>query len=76
MPFGQVPVLKIDEKRLSQSGAIVRYLAKEFKLAGDNPLHSAFADMLVETLNDNIYKFPFIEQDEEKKVSFHIALCV
>jgi len=69
MPFGQVPVLKIDDKRLPQSGAIVRYLAREFKLMGDNPLHAAFADMLVETLNDHLYKFPFVEKDEEKRVS-------
>ena len=72
MPFGQVPVLKIDDKRLPQSGAIVRYLSREFNLIGDNPLHTAFADMLVEVLNDHLYKFPFVEKDEQKRVSWQI----
>ena len=73
MPFGQVPVLMVDDKRLPQSGAIVRYLAKEFKLVGDNPLHAAFADMLFETLNEKLYKFPFVEKDEEKRVSSFLS---
>ena len=65
-------MLKIDDKYLPQSGAIYRYLAREFNLVGDNPLHAAFADMLVETLNDHIYKFPFIEPDEQKRVRFNV----
>ena len=64
-----MPVLKIDDKCLPQSGAIVRYLSREFNLVGDNPLHAAFADMLVATLNDHLYKFPSVEKDEQKKVS-------
>ena len=62
-------MLKIDDKKLPQTGAIVRYLAREFNLVGDNPLHAAYADMIFETLADNLYKFPFVEPDEVKKVS-------
>ncbi|VDO25251.1 unnamed protein product [Onchocerca flexuosa] len=36
MPFKQLPVLEVDGKMLSQSIAIILYLAKKFDLVGEN----------------------------------------
>lgn len=51
MPFGKLPVLEIDGKKLNQSPAIGRYLAKKAGLAGDNDWES----LLVDIAFDNIY---------------------
>jgi len=68
-PFGQVPVLYIDDKPLPQSGAIVRYLAREFNLAGESCQQQAWADALYETVVENVSKLPFMEEDPVKKVN-------
>lgn len=52
MPFGQVPVLEIDGKKVHQSIAICRYLAKQVKLAGDNDWENLEIDAIVDTVND------------------------
>ena len=69
MPFGQLPVLKIDGKPLPESGAIIRYLSREYGLNGNNSMEEAYADMLLHTLDDSVYKFPFMEKDEAIKVN-------
>ena len=61
-------MLLIDDKPLPQSGAIVRYLAREFNLQPENSLLIAYADMIVETLGGAFEKFPYFEKDEAKKV--------
>ena len=60
--------MEIDGKPMAQSKTIVRYLAREFNLCGDSSMQSAYCDMVLETLDDSIYKFPFMEKDEQKKV--------
>jgi len=52
MPFGQMPVLEIDGKRIVQSSAICRYLAKLVGLAGDNDFESMQIDSVVDIFND------------------------
>ncbi|CAK8674276.1 glutathione S-transferase 1-like [Clavelina lepadiformis] len=66
-PFGQMPVLYIDDKPLPQSDAIVRYLAREFKLEGPDSMTTAYVDMLVMSMKEAVEKLPFMEKDEEKK---------
>merc|ERR1712136_200758 len=66
-PFGQVPVLYINDKPLPQSGAITRYLANEFGLMGENNMEAAYIDMIVETLQDMFKNMPFMEKDPEVK---------
>jgi len=71
-PFGQVPVLFIEDKPLPQSASIVRYLAREFNLAGESSLEQAYVDMVAETLRDTATGLPFMEENPEKKVGVPI----
>ncbi|XP_003703954.2 uncharacterized protein LOC100881165 [Megachile rotundata] len=52
MPFGQVPVLEVDGKKVCQSVAISRYLAKQFGLAGKNDWEALEIDSTVDTIHD------------------------
>ncbi|XP_049799406.1 glutathione S-transferase-like [Schistocerca nitens] len=51
-PFGQVPLLEIDGKKMHQSIAICRYLGRKLGLAGENDWESAQIDMAVDTVLD------------------------
>ena len=69
MPFGQLPVLYIDDKPpLPQSGAIERYVARELNFDGGSSLAFAYIDMVCNVLEDVGSKVPFMEKDEAKKV--------
>lgn len=52
MPFGQVPVLEVDGKRINQSLAICRYLAKQYGLVGKDDWENLEIDSTVDTIND------------------------
>lgn len=52
MPFGQVPVLEIDGKKVNQSTAISRHLAKQFGLAGKDEWEALQIDIAVDTIHD------------------------
>lgn len=52
MPFGQVPVLEVDGKKINQSTAICRYLAKQYKLAGKDDWEALEIDAIVDTIHD------------------------
>ena len=69
MPLGQVPVLEIDGVKLPQSGAIARFLAKQFNLAGKDNLEQAKVDAVADTIHDLVTPFvpSRMEQDETKK---------
>ena len=47
-----MPYLEIDGEKLPQSISIARYLAREFKLAGENNVEQAKADAIVDTALD------------------------
>lgn len=52
MPFGQLPVLEVDGKRVHQSVAIARYIAKRVGLAGSNDWESLLIDVVADTCTD------------------------
>ena len=68
----------IDDKPLPQSGAIVRYLAKKFDLAGANDLETAYADMIYATVTEVMEKLApaFKETDETLKVKFYVIFTI
>ncbi|KAK3099037.1 hypothetical protein FSP39_025472 [Pinctada imbricata] len=69
MPTGQMPLLEMDGKKMSQSMAIARYLAREFGLTGKNSLEQFQVDQVVDQLSDLMtesYK-PIFEKDETRK---------
>lgn len=49
---GQLPVLEVGDKKLTQSKAIYRYLGRKFKLAGADDWESAKCDELVDAMED------------------------
>ena len=52
MPWGKLPCLEYDGKKIVQSIAMARFVARENGLAGKNNLEAAQADMLVDCMND------------------------
>lgn len=72
-PFGQLPLLEVDGKVLAQSGAIARYLAREFGLNGKtaweeaqvNSLADQFKDYFTEARPYFVVKMGFAQGDAE-----------
>ena len=52
IPWNQLPCLEYDGKKIVQSIAMARFVARENGLAGKNNLENAQADMLVDCMND------------------------
>ncbi|XP_057368616.1 glutathione S-transferase 1-like [Daphnia carinata] len=68
MPFGQVPVLEVDGKPLSQSYAIARYVARQHGLAGKDDWEQAQVDMYADCIKDfMILGRPVYEEHDPEK---------
>lgn len=52
MPMGQMPILEVDGKRVHQSLAMCRYLAKQVGLVGADAWEDLQIDTVVDTVND------------------------
>jgi len=77
MPFGKVPVLEVDGKRIHQSVAICRYVAKQYGLAGKNDWESLEIDATVDTLHDlcnNIVAFHYETNEQAKEQKFKASM--
>jgi glutathione S-transferase len=73
MPFGQLPVLKIGDKMIAQSGAIVRYCAKIANLLPADDLEVATVDSIMEQCNDvfsAMVKAKYTEDDTKRKAAW------
>lgn len=51
-PFGQLPVLEHNGRKIPQTLAICRFLAKQVKLAGNDDWEDLEIDSIVQTVND------------------------
>ncbi|XP_015183848.1 PREDICTED: glutathione S-transferase-like [Polistes dominula] len=75
-PFGLVPVLEVDGKKVSQSVAISRYLAKQFKLTGKDDWQDLEIDATVDTIHDlraKIGAYFYENNDEAKAAKLEVA---
>jgi len=73
MPFGQMPVLQVDDFMLAQSNAIERYAGKIAGLYGKDALEQAKIDMVIEALHDtaaNFMKANYSKDEADKKAQF------
>ncbi|KAI6212436.1 Glutathione S-Transferase [Aphelenchoides besseyi] len=83
-PNCQVPLLEIDGHKISQSGAIVRFLANRFGLAGKDEFERARADEIYCVVYDRVREhFPYHVfrlfnpgQDDETLYKNHFAVSV
>lgn len=76
MPYKMMPVLEIDGKKVSQSEAILRYVARELGLAGKTSFDQAIADEFAGAMKDISLTIPWVEKDEEKRVRKLNKLCL
>nr|XP_022333862.1 S-crystallin SL11-like [Crassostrea virginica] len=69
MPQEAMPVLEVDGKKIPQSRAIDRFLAREYGLYGKTNMESACVDVVCETVSDFFTAIlPLMtEKDETKK---------
>ncbi|KAI1727518.1 putative glutathione S-transferase 7 [Ditylenchus destructor] len=51
-PYEQLPVLEVDGVQIGQSGAMARFLARRFGLAGKTDIESALLDSIADLLKD------------------------
>jgi glutathione S-transferase len=69
-PWGQVPVLQVDDVTLCQTLAIERFLARKYGLTGANELETTKCDEYVDAIEDLVQEWKKIahNSDEAKKV--------
>ncbi|XP_031572873.1 hematopoietic prostaglandin D synthase-like isoform X2 [Actinia tenebrosa] len=76
-PFGQLPLLELGNGRvISQSVAILRFLALENGVAPDNAYERARADMIVDSVKDMEDKMAMLywEKDEQRKAQLNTSI--
>lgn len=69
-PYGQVPVLTVDGQKIAQSGAICRFIGRNYGMDGENAIQSAMIDAAFETITDCRKAFYAAKDDAEKKANF------
>ena len=52
MPMNQLPCLEVNGKKVNQSLACCRFIAKEIKLAGNDDWENLQIDTVADTVND------------------------
>jgi len=75
LPFGSLPVIEVDGRTISQSGAMLRYAGRLSGLYPSDALVAAKVDQLVDGCADvgSCLDPSFREQDAEKKLALRAA---
>ncbi|TKR73237.1 hypothetical protein L596_020572 [Steinernema carpocapsae] len=78
-PFGQVPCLKDGEKKICQTGAIMRHLGRALNLYGNSECDRTFVDMFYEGVRDmrlkyGTYVYNFYDDQEKRKEFLTVTL--
>ena len=78
LPLGQLPVMDVDGVRFTQTGAMLRYVAKAGKtdLYPDDPRQALIVDSAIDTFNDNMSHAlvpSMFERDPDKKLEMRKA---
>ncbi|XP_070500455.1 glutathione S-transferase-like [Chironomus tepperi] len=68
MPMGQMPVLEVDGKRVHQSLAMCRYIAKQIGVAGKDAFEDLQIDALVDTINEFRLKIAIVSYEPDDAV--------
>uniref|UniRef100_A0A182FM24 glutathione transferase n=2 Tax=Anopheles albimanus TaxID=7167 RepID=A0A182FM24_ANOAL len=68
MPMGQMPVLEVDGKKVHQSVAMSRYLAKQVGLAGADDWENLMIDTVVDTVNDFRLKIAVVSYEPDDDI--------
>ncbi|EDV25614.1 S-crystallin 4 [Trichoplax sp. H2] len=67
-PFGQLPILEVDDKVLCQSNAIAAYLAREFDLAGKTNMDQYRISAIQAAVGDLMTKFVEIHFEKDETI--------
>ncbi|XP_050494953.1 glutathione S-transferase-like [Bombus huntii] len=67
-PYGQLPMLVADRRKVAQSTAICRYFAKQYDLAGKIDWANLHIDTTVDTIHDIRHKIAAFHYEEDEKV--------
>ena len=71
--YQQIPLLEIDGLKLTQSSAIVRYLARKYNMYGNKSTDQVHCDMLADGIKDLLIKiagYPYKADKEAWKAEF------
>lgn len=68
MPMGQMPIMEVDGRRVHQSLAMARYLAKQVGLNGKNDWEDLEIDIAVDTINDFRMKIGAVQYETDEEV--------
>lgn len=68
MPMGQMPILEVDGKKMHQSVAMSRYLAKQVGLTGADAWEDLQIDIVVDTVNDFRQKIAVASYEPDEAV--------
>ncbi len=77
LPFNQLPLLEIDGLKLSQSAAMVGYLARRGGIYGDGPIEAVWCDMIAGAtadFNTPAMQFAFQSDTAVAKQGLHASI--